>query len=47
MRPIPTDATATMGDYRRYAGRRLLLACAACARSKSYNPERVIDRLGI
>jgi hypothetical protein len=45
MRPIPTDGTAALGDYRRYPGCRLLLACGACAWSKSYNPERLIDRL--
>lgn len=45
MRPIPAEGTASIGDFRRYPGCRLLLACAACSWSKSYNPERVIDRL--
>ena len=43
--PIPTDPTATLGDYRRYPGCRLRLACAACGWAKDYNPERIIARL--
>ncbi len=45
MRLIPGSATATMGDYRRYPGSRLVIACADCGWSKDYNPERVIARL--
>jgi hypothetical protein len=45
MHVIPTDAAAAIGDHQRYPGCRLVLACAACSWSKSYNPERVIDRL--
>jgi hypothetical protein len=45
MRPIPTPAATTLGDYRRHPGCRLRLACAACGWAKEYNPERVIARL--
>ena len=45
MRIVPIGDTATLGDHRRYPGARLLLACALCGWSKSYRPERVIDRL--
>jgi len=45
MRPIPTDGTTALGDYRRYPGCRLLIACAGCGRQKDYSPERVIARL--
>jgi hypothetical protein len=45
LRPIPADRTAAIGAFRRHPGCRLMLACAACGWSKSYNPERVIDRL--
>jgi len=45
MRIIPTAAEASLGDYRRYPGCRLLLGCAACSWSKHYSPERIIDRL--
>jgi hypothetical protein len=45
LRPIPTDGTAAIGDFRRYPGCRLLIQCSACSWSKTYNPERVIDRL--
>lgn len=44
-RAIPGGQTATLGDYRRYAGCRLLIVCADCGLSKDYNPERVIARL--
>jgi len=43
-RPIPTT-DPTLGDYRRYPGCRLFLTCSLCGWSKSYNPERIIDRL--
>jgi hypothetical protein len=43
--PIPTGDPAMLGDYRRYPGCRVLLACAMCGWSKDYNPERIIDRL--
>ena len=45
MRIIPTDASASMGDYRRYPGCRLLITCAVCGWSKSYSPGRIIVRL--
>lgn len=45
MRQIPATDATTLGDYRRYPGCRLQLACAACGWSKDYNPERVIARL--
>lgn len=45
MPPIPADGSAALGDFRRYPGCRLMLVCAACGWSKTYNPERVIDRL--
>jgi len=44
-RLIPADAATAIGDFRRYPGCRLVLACAACGWSKTYNPERVIARL--
>lgn len=45
MRPISTAATTALGDFRRYPGCRLLIACQGCGRSKDYDPERVIARL--
>lgn len=45
MRPIPVDGTSAVGDFRRYPGCRLVLACALCGWTKAYDPERVIDRL--
>jgi len=45
MRLVPADGTTAIGDFRRYPGCRLVLVCGACAWCKSYNPERVIDRL--
>jgi hypothetical protein len=45
MQPISTADTATMGDHRRYPGARLLITCSLCSWSKSYRPDRVIDRL--
>ncbi|MCR5877827.1 hypothetical protein [Phenylobacterium sp. J367] len=45
MRTIPAHAASTIGDFRRYPGCRLLLSCAACGWSRTYNPERVIGRL--
>ena len=45
MQPILADATAALGDFRRYPGCRVMLVCGFCAWSKAYNPERVIDRL--
>jgi hypothetical protein len=43
--PIPDDGRLTVGDHRRYPGSRLLLTCAMCGWSKTYAPERVLDRL--
>lgn len=45
LRPIPADAATAIGDFARYPGCRLLLACAACAWSRTYDPERVLRRL--
>jgi hypothetical protein len=45
LRPAPAPDDATIGDYRRFPGARLLVACALCGWEKSYRPERVIDRL--
>ena len=45
MRPIPTGASTPLGAFVRYPGCRVLLSCAACAWSKSYKPEPMIDRL--
>ena len=42
MDPIRTDATTTLGEYRRHPGCRLRLACTACGWAKEDNPERVI-----
>jgi hypothetical protein len=44
-RPIPADAATAIGDFARYPGCRLMLACAMCSWSRTYNPERVIRRL--
>jgi hypothetical protein len=43
--PIPLDAGASIGDFRRYPGCRMTLTCAMCGWSKAYDPERVIQRL--
>jgi hypothetical protein len=43
--PIPLGAGASIGDFRRYPGCRMTLTCAMCGWSKSYDPERVIQRL--
>lgn len=45
MRPIAADSTSTVGDFRRYPGCRLVLTCAMCGWAKTYDPERIIDRL--
>jgi hypothetical protein len=45
MRPVPGTESATLGDYRRYPGCRVLVVCTGCAWAKDYNPDRVIDRL--
>lgn len=45
IRTIPADGTSAIGDFRRYPGCRLMLGCQACGYAKTYNPERVIDRL--
>lgn len=42
---IPASAETAIGDFQRYPGCRLVLACSACGWTKSYKPERVIDRL--
>jgi RNase P subunit RPR2 len=45
MRIIPIGDQATLADYRFYAGARVLITCSLCGWSKSYNAERIIDRL--
>lgn len=45
LRPIPADAATSIGDFARYPGCRLMLACTACSWSRTYDPERVIHRL--
>ena len=45
MRIIPVGDEATLGDCRFYAGARVLITCTLCGWQKSYNAERVIDRL--
>jgi len=45
MRIIPTGEKATVGDARHYPGSRLLIVCSLCGWSKSYWPERVVQRL--
>lgn len=45
MRIIPVGNEATLGDYRFYAGARVLITCPLCGWQKSYNAERIIDRL--
>jgi hypothetical protein len=45
MRRIPHRPEAAIGDFQRYPGARLLLFCRACSWSKSYHPERVLQRL--
>ncbi|WP_293676004.1 hypothetical protein [uncultured Phenylobacterium sp.] len=45
LRPIPLDDAASIGDFRRYPGCRLVLTCAMCGWQKPYDPERVIARL--
>lgn len=44
-RQAPGGDRATVGDYPRYPGARLLLSCALCGWSRDYNPERIINRL--
>jgi len=45
MRRIPQGPGASIGDYRRHPGCRLLITCVFCSWSKAYNPERVVARL--
>lgn len=45
LQPIPLAAGATLSDHRRYPGCRLMLVCALCGWSRTYSPERVIQRL--
>ena len=42
---LPLRADAPLEDFRRYPGCRLELICFGCAWAKSYDPERIIDRL--
>jgi hypothetical protein len=43
--PIPQGEHAAVGDHRRFPGCRLEVVCGLCGWSKSYRPERVIERL--
>lgn len=45
LRRITCAPEDCIGDFRRFPGCRLMLECALCSWSKSYNPERIIDRL--
>lgn len=45
MRIIPIGDKATLGDHRHYPGARVLITCALCGWSKSYRPDRIIDRM--
>jgi RNase P subunit RPR2 len=45
MRIVALGDEATLGDTRFYPGARLLITCTLCGWSKSYNVNRVIDRL--
>jgi len=45
MQVLPLGEEATLGDTRFYPGARLLITCSLCGWAKSYNVERVIDRL--
>jgi hypothetical protein len=45
MRPISTSAETTIGDYRRYPGCRVVIACTGCGWRTIHGPEQVIDRL--
>lgn len=45
LRPIGISRDARLEDHRLYPGCRLTLTCAACAWTRSYDPERVIRRL--
>jgi hypothetical protein len=45
MRPLPLPDDAPLAAYARHPGARLQLVCGACAWSRSYDPERIIERL--
>ena len=45
MRIIPIGDKATLGDHRHYPGARVLITCTLCGWSKSYRPDRIIDRM--
>ena len=45
MRILPLGEETTLGDMRFYPGARLLITCSLCGWAKSYNVERVIERL--
>jgi hypothetical protein len=44
-RPVPATEPILLGDHRRYPLSRVLVTCSLCGWNKSYNPERLIDRL--
>ena len=45
MRRIPQGPGASIGDFRRHPGCRLLITCVFCGWAKGYDPERVVGRL--
>jgi hypothetical protein len=45
MRIIPIGDKATLGDHRHYPGSRVLITCTLCGWSKSYRPDRIIERM--
>lgn len=45
LRRIVCAPEDSLGDFRRFPGCRLILDCAMCGWSKTYDPERIIDRL--
>lgn len=44
-RAIPLGDGASIGDFQRYPGCRFSLTCALCGWTKTYNPERILERL--
>ena len=45
LQPILAGGAATLGDHRRWPGCRVQVTCSLCGWSRSYSPERIIDRL--
>lgn len=44
-KPTIADRARTLGDYRRFPGSRVWLTCALCGWDKSYDAEKIIERL--